>query len=152
MIKESLYCIPHNQRINRKDGFVYHCEREIDADPAEKNRCQVCKKEFQDERCVKIHKTKMNHWDLPSASSSNNSPVAKTNKKKPAKKKKEPQQIRKPAVQKQADATNSHNKRHRSSSGTDNNSRSNKFTKIIISAVRQAQQEHRNVQPMLQYI
>ena len=71
MPKESLYCIPHSQRINRKDGFVYHCEREMDADPAEKNRCQVCKKEFQDERCVKIHKTKMNHWDLPSAASSN---------------------------------------------------------------------------------
>ena len=25
-------------------------------------KCDVCKRDFQDERCLKIHKTKMDHW------------------------------------------------------------------------------------------
>lgn len=72
MPKESLYCIPYDQNIQRNaNGIVYHCQKEEDkkqtvstrdSSTSGSNKCKVCKKEFKDARCLKIHKTKMNHW------------------------------------------------------------------------------------------
>jgi len=94
-IKENLYCIPYNKSMTtrRKDAVAYQCEKNVMTPPKysktktsnEKNSpkvspplvvspkassapffsCNVCKRDFQDERCLKIHKTKMNHWEKP---------------------------------------------------------------------------------------
>jgi hypothetical protein len=93
-VKENLYCIPYNKSMTtrRKDAVAYQCEKNIMTPPKytksktsdKKNspkvspelavspkgsdvpffKCNVCKRDFQDERCLKIHKTKMNHWEI----------------------------------------------------------------------------------------
>jgi BRCT domain type II-containing protein len=68
MPKENLYCIPYNKNINTKNGIVYHCNREsvdIKSPSPKKFQCHICLQEFKDERCLKIHKTKMKHWFTP---------------------------------------------------------------------------------------
>jgi hypothetical protein len=70
MPKENLYCIPYNKNINAKNGIVYHCNREsVDSQsPSPKMfQCNICLQEFKDDRCLKIHKTKMKHWFAPPA-------------------------------------------------------------------------------------
>lgn len=71
MPKESLYCIPFQKDIHRQsNGVVYHCKKEEAVAPIESSsssessasKCRVCRKEFKDLRCLKIHKTKMHHW------------------------------------------------------------------------------------------
>ena len=78
MVKESLYCVTSKRKINQKKAFVYHCERDTN-DPIQNDavqspkQCNVCKKPFKDDRCLKIHKTKMKHWNAPVVSSSSKS-------------------------------------------------------------------------------
>jgi len=65
MPKESLYCIPYDKKMTRKDGFVYHCERAKIPNAVKNNeppKCPKCNKVFKDDRCLKIHMTKMKHW------------------------------------------------------------------------------------------
>lgn len=92
-VKENLYCIPYNKSMTtrRKDAIAYQCEKNVMTPPKYSNpktsnkknspkgspplvvspkesivpffNCNVCKRDFQDERCLKIHKTKMNHWE-----------------------------------------------------------------------------------------
>lgn len=64
-MKENLYCVPYDKKIKtRQNGVVYHCEKTVDEKnvPDKKTvKCNVCNKEFKDERCLKIHQTKMKH-------------------------------------------------------------------------------------------
>jgi len=59
-MKENLYCVPYDKKIKtRQNVIVYHCEKKIEDKKVSK--CNVCNKEFKDERCLKIHQTKMKH-------------------------------------------------------------------------------------------
>ena len=65
-MKEYLYCVPYDKALPlRKDGIKYHCEKDTLNENNKKDNtkyiCDVCNKVFKDTRCLKIHKTKMNH-------------------------------------------------------------------------------------------
>lgn len=71
MVKQSFYCVPNDKAVKKaKNGIVYHCEIDKKATAAQGNsisqsvevKCNVCNKEFKDLRCLKIHKTKKDHW------------------------------------------------------------------------------------------
>lgn len=63
MVKEYLHCVSRNKNIDGRDGIVYTCVKDTQSSgPSNKLECHVCKKVFKDERCLKIHKTKMQHW------------------------------------------------------------------------------------------
>jgi hypothetical protein len=86
MVKKSLYCVPSDKVVRKqKNGVTYHCEISADdagqeredrqgsaarvkSEPVSNNdasgakKCKICHKEFKDLRCLKIHKTKKNHW------------------------------------------------------------------------------------------
>jgi hypothetical protein len=122
MPKESLYCIPFNKKITRKDGFVYQCERDIEG-TADMNKCPVCNKEFKDQRCVKIHKTKMNHWNL------RGSPKAPTQAVEPQLNPRKIIRRKRPEVQSGNNTETTTTKRTRGSSGSDS-SRAIKSTRL----------------------
>lgn len=94
MAKESLYCIPYNKTVKKnKRAVVFHCDKEVNVqqvspDNESRRKCKKCGKEFQDARCLKIHKTKMKHWGN-SYDDAERGPVRKPkNKAKPNKNKK----------------------------------------------------------------
>jgi hypothetical protein len=70
MVKQRFYCVPYDKAVKKsKNGVAYHCE--VDKKAAVQNdmsrsqsavKCSVCNKEFKDDRCLKIHKTKKEHW------------------------------------------------------------------------------------------
>ncbi len=109
MVKESLYCIPYQSNIKRrKNAIVYHCDKDDGIQPAAESPkiCNRCNKEFQDDRCLKIHKTKMNHWG-----SSYNDPEHGP-KRKPSKQPTRAKRAKKPSTKrKRSDDDNSVSKR-----------------------------------------
>jgi len=69
-MKENLYCVPYNKNIAlRKNGISYHCERESSKTSISNNKsastrhftCLQCNKEFEHEKGLKIHQSKMKH-------------------------------------------------------------------------------------------
>lgn len=69
MPKESLYCVPYNKTVKKsKNGVVFHCDKDVNTQVSNSTgnesfrTCRECGKKFQDARCLKIHKTKMQHW------------------------------------------------------------------------------------------
>jgi hypothetical protein len=72
MVKQRFYCVPHDKAVKKsKNGVVYHCEIDKKSAAAAQNsssssqsaaKCRICNKEFKDNRCLKIHKTKKEHW------------------------------------------------------------------------------------------
>lgn len=68
-MKENLYCIPYDKKIKtRQNGVIYHCEKQVTIEGKKRTKCNICNREFKDERCLKIHQTKMKHHkkDVPS--------------------------------------------------------------------------------------
>ncbi len=116
MVKESLYCVTSKRKINKQKATVYHCERDVN-EPAQHavqqspKKCPVCNKSFKDERCLKIHKTKMKHGNAPpiaSSSSSSSSSSARQNIPAPV----QPQQKRPSKRQTSFDISPRRNKRY----------------------------------------
>lgn len=61
--EENLFCIPYQKAmpLRQKTGIYYHCQRNEDEKKLLPKMCNECKKRFKDNRCLKIHQTKMNH-------------------------------------------------------------------------------------------
>lgn len=76
---ENLYCIPHSKEIQtRKNGISYQCTRNVKTsfDIVHNNKmCHECKKEFKDNRSLKIHQTKMNHKPNVNKKRQNSPPI-----------------------------------------------------------------------------
>jgi hypothetical protein len=70
MVKQRFYCVPYDKAVKKsRNGVAYHCEvdkkaaAQIDISSSQSAvKCSVCNKEFKDVRCLKIHKTKKEHW------------------------------------------------------------------------------------------
>jgi len=64
MQREYLYCVSKESTIDGKDGIIYKCIKDTKKISPIINtvKCVVCDKEYKDERSLKIHKTKMQHW------------------------------------------------------------------------------------------
>ena len=82
MKQEILICVPHTEKAEKelkKEKVFCKCDkRNENKEPkdakVQSSVCDICNKAFKDERCLKIHKTKMNHWK--SASKSTNSSIS----------------------------------------------------------------------------
>ena len=73
MNKDLLLCVPYTlkkeKELKKKGSDVFKCDKKDEKKIADKlHKCLLCPKSFKDERSLKIHKTKMNHWESVSSS------------------------------------------------------------------------------------
>lgn len=69
MKQELLICVPHTKKTEKelkKEKVVCKCDKKQETTKSTSFICNICDKSFKDERCLKIHKTKMDHWGTPS--------------------------------------------------------------------------------------
>lgn len=86
MVQEIFICVPYTKKAEKdfveRQKKVYKCQNRQKDDDKKENRddnqfiCHICEKSFKNERCLKIHKTKMDHWKSMNSKSSLNSQMS----------------------------------------------------------------------------